>query len=109
MENAAQQGMFLLEALAAMRPRHPSIGHVRGQRLMIGVELVRDQVTKEPATDLCNAALSKAFEHSPLVLSCGRSVVRIIPALNITRVLVEEGLAVFERVLTDAEQTTEHW
>jgi 4-aminobutyrate aminotransferase-like enzyme len=39
MENAAQQGMFLLEALAAMRPRHHSIGHVRGQGLLIAVEL----------------------------------------------------------------------
>jgi hypothetical protein len=34
---------------------------------------------------------------------------RIIPGLNITRPLVEAGLAVFERALTDAEQTTEHW
>jgi 4-aminobutyrate aminotransferase len=109
MENAAQQGMFLLEALAAMRPRHHSIGPVRAQGLLIAVELVRDQVTNEPATDLCNAVLSKAFEHGLLVLSCGQSVVRIIPALNITRPLVEAGLAVFERALTDAEQTTEHW
>lgn len=39
----------------------------------------------------------------------GRSVVRIAPALNITRPLVEEGLAIFERALTEAEQTTERW
>jgi 4-aminobutyrate aminotransferase len=109
MENAAQQGAFLLEALAAMRSRHPSIGDVRGKGLMIGIELVRDQVTKEPATELCNAILYKAFEHGLLLLSCGRSVVRIIPALNIARPLVEEGLAIFERVLTEAEQTTQRW
>jgi 4-aminobutyrate aminotransferase len=109
MENAAQQGAFLLEALAAMRPRHPSIGHLRGKGLMIGIELVRDQVTKEPATELCNAVLYRAFEHGLLLLSCGRSVVRIVPALNIARPLVEEGLAIFERALTEAEQMTERW
>jgi 4-aminobutyrate aminotransferase len=109
MENAAQQGAFLLGALAAMQARHPSIGHLRGKGLMIGIELVRDQVTKEPATELCNAVLYRAFEHGLLVLSCGRSVVRIVPALNIARPLVEEGLAIFERALTEAEQTTEQW
>jgi 4-aminobutyrate aminotransferase len=109
MENAAQQGVFLLEALAAVQSRHPSIGHVRGKGLMIGIELVRDQVIKEPATELCNAALNRAFEHGFLVLSCGRSVLRIVPALNIARPLVEEGLAIFERALTEAEQTTEQW
>ncbi|RPI96984.1 MAG: aminotransferase class III-fold pyridoxal phosphate-dependent enzyme, partial [Chloroflexi bacterium] len=83
MDNAAQQGAFLLEALGAMRSRHPSIGHLRGKGLMIGIELVRDQVTKEPATDLCNAVVYRAFEHGLLLLSCGRSVVRIVPALHI--------------------------
>jgi Aminotransferase class-III len=92
-----------------MRSGHPSIGHVRGQGLMIGIELVRDQVAKEPTTELCNAVLCRAFEHGLLVLSCGRSVVRIVPALNIARPLVEEGLAIFERALTEAEQTTERW
>jgi 4-aminobutyrate aminotransferase len=104
MDNAARQGAFLLQALDAMRSRHPSIGHVRGKGLMLGLELVRDQVTKEPATDLCQVVLRMAFEHGLLLLSCGRSVVRIIPALNIPRSLVEEGLAIFDQVLTEAEQ-----
>jgi 4-aminobutyrate aminotransferase len=51
---------------------------------MIGIELVRDQVTKEPATELCTAVLYRAFEHGLLLLSCGRSVVPIVPALNIS-------------------------
>jgi 4-aminobutyrate aminotransferase len=109
MDNAAQQGAFILEALAAMRPRHPSIGHLRGKGLMIGIELVRDQISKEPATALCNAVLRRAFEHGLLLLSCGRSVVRIAPALNITRPLVEEGLAIFDQVLTELEHTTQPW
>jgi 4-aminobutyrate aminotransferase len=109
MDNAAQQGAFLLDALAAMQSRHPSIGHLRGQGLMIGLELVRDQATKEPASELCHAVVSRAFEYGLLVLSCGRSVVRIVPPLNITRPLVEEGLAIFEHALTEAEQTTAQW
>ncbi len=107
MQNAARQGAFLLAALEGMRPRHPSIGEVRGKGLMIGVDLVWDRRTKEPATPLRNAVLYKAFERGLLLLGCGRSAVRIVPPLTIDRPLLEEGLAIFEAALAAAEETFE--
>ncbi|MBI3326856.1 MAG: acetyl ornithine aminotransferase family protein [Nitrospinae bacterium] len=105
MQNATEQGAFILDALAAMLPRHPSIGHVRGKGLMLGVEFVQDRATKEPAKELRNALVQQAFEHGLLLLGCGQSVVRIAPPLTIERSLVEEGLAIFEDALTEAEKT----
>jgi 4-aminobutyrate aminotransferase len=107
MQNAAEQGAFILEALAAMMSRHPSIGHLRGKALMIGVELVQSRSTKAPAKELRDTVVHKAFERGLLLLGCGQSVVRIAPPLNIERPLVEEGLAIFEDALTEAEITME--
>jgi 4-aminobutyrate aminotransferase len=104
MENAAEMGGYILDAMAEMQVRHPSIGDVRGRGLMIGVEFVKDPDTKEPAAALRNDAMHAMFEHGLLTLGCGRSVLRIAPPLMIPKPLVDEGLAIFEDALTAAEK-----
>ena len=104
MENAAEIGGYILDAMAEMQVRHPSIGDVRGRGLMIGVELVQDRETKQPAASLRNDVVHAMFEHGLLTLGCGRSVLRIAPPLMIPKPLVDEGLAIFEDALTEAEK-----
>lgn len=104
MQNAAQMGEFLLDALAEMQMRHPSIGDVRGKGLMIGVEFVKDKETKEPAPTLRDEVVHHAFANGLLLLGCGRSTVRIAPPLMIEKALVEEGLQVFEEAISAAEK-----
>lgn len=103
-DNAARQGAYLLEALEEIAARHPAIGQVRGKGLMIGVEMVEDPVSKQPAAGLRNRVKQLAFEHGLLLIGCGTSTLRIIPPLIITRDEVDEGLAIFEHALTLAEQ-----
>ena len=93
-----------LDALSEMETRHPSIGHVRGRGLMVGVELVKDKGTKAPAPQLRNRVIHTCFEHGLLMLGCGRSTIRFMPPLMIQKELVEEGLEIFEHALTEAEQ-----
>ncbi|MBC7233734.1 MAG: acetyl ornithine aminotransferase family protein [Chloroflexi bacterium] len=104
MQNAARMGERFLERLKSMQGKHPSMGDVRGLGLMIGVELVKDKDTKEPAVELRDAVVQKCFEQGLLILGCGMSTVRFMPALNITADLVDEGLEIFERALTEAEK-----
>ena len=52
-ENAAKVGGRLMEGLNGLMERHSIIGDVRGKGLMIGVELVNDRSSKEPATEAC--------------------------------------------------------
>ncbi len=104
MQNAATQGAYILDALAEMQARHPSIGHVRGKGLMIGVEFVKDQKTKEHAKELRDAVVHRCFEHGLLTLGCGRSAIRFMPALMIQKDLVDEGLEIFESTLTQVEK-----
>jgi 4-aminobutyrate aminotransferase len=61
------------------------VGDVRGLGLMIGIEIVRDQQTKERAPELRDRLVSLAFERGLLVLGAGRNSIRLSPPLIITR------------------------
>jgi 4-aminobutyrate aminotransferase len=101
--NAAEVGQYTLDALEEIKVRHASIGDVRGKGLMIGVEFVLDRETKEPAKDLVDRVMALAFQRGLLTLGCGKSVMRIAPALNVTTSEIDEGLTIFEEAITEAE------
>jgi len=103
LQHAAEMGEYILDALAEMQARHATIGDVRGKGLMIGVEFVLDKHTKEPAHDLAEDINQRGFQKGLLLLPAGVSVIRLSPALNITKDLVDEGLAIFEEAITEAE------
>jgi 4-aminobutyrate aminotransferase len=104
LQNAKEVGAYAMEALEEIKSRHPNIGDVRGKGLMIGVEFVTDRETKESAPDLTQRVVDLGYERGLLMLSCGRSVIRIAPPLSITRGEVDEGLQIFEEALTVAEK-----
>jgi 4-aminobutyrate aminotransferase len=103
MANAGEVGNYILDRLYEIQEDHPSIGCVRGMGLMIGVEFVKDQKTKEPAVDLRNDIEDLAFERGLLTLGCGRSTIRVSPGLCITEAEAEEGLEIFEEAISIAE------
>ncbi|MFH1446289.1 MAG: acetyl ornithine aminotransferase family protein [Chloroflexota bacterium] len=104
LKNAGDVGQYTLDALAEIAARHPSIGEVRGIGLMIGIEFVKDKLTKEPAIDLRDAVIDYAFERGLLTLGCGKSAIRVAPPLSISRQEIDEGLLVFEEAITLAEK-----
>jgi 4-aminobutyrate aminotransferase len=89
-ENARRVGEFLFARMANWPARHRIVGDVRGKGLMIGVEIVRDQKTKERAGDLREAIVDLAFEKGVLFLGAGENTVRIAPPL-----LIDEEQAEF--------------
>jgi 4-aminobutyrate aminotransferase len=104
MQNAADVGEYALDALEEIKARHPSIGDVRGIGLMIGVEFVKDRTTKEYDQDLRDRIVNLAFDRGLLTLGCGKSAIRISPPLSISRTEMDEGLKIFEEVITIAER-----
>jgi 4-aminobutyrate aminotransferase len=105
MDNATEQGEYLMEALEEMRTHHPSLRYARidGKGLMIGAELVLDE-QRTPAKELRNNVERNAIDNGLLLLGCGESTIRFCPALMIDRATLHEGLERFERSLTEAEQ-----
>jgi 4-aminobutyrate aminotransferase len=83
--NAAKIGAHLLDRLRDWPSRFPNVGDVRGLGLMIGIEFVRDQQTKERAPELRDRLVMLAFERGLLILGAGRNVIRLCPPLIITR------------------------
>jgi alanine-glyoxylate transaminase/(R)-3-amino-2-methylpropionate-pyruvate transaminase len=85
-ENALAVGTRLKAGLAGLMARHRLIGDVRGKGLMLGVELVRDRTTKEPATAETLEMLEQLRELGVLVGKGGLdgNVLRFKPPLCIT-------------------------
>ena len=103
MKNAEVVGEYTLDALSEIAARHPSIGQVRGLGLMIGIEFVKDARTRAADGDLRDAVIENAFERGLLTLGCGKSTIRFAPPLSISRAEMDEGLEIFERAVTLAE------
>jgi len=61
------------------------VGDVRGRGLMIGVDIVKDQGTKEYAPELRDRIVQQAFERGILFLGAGPSAVRISPPLVVSK------------------------
>jgi 4-aminobutyrate aminotransferase len=84
-DNAARVGAHMKARLDEFPRRFPFVGDVRGLGLMIGIELVRDQASRERAPDLRNRLVRMCFERGVLVLGAGPNSVRICPPLVLTR------------------------
>jgi len=83
--NATDVGSHMLKRMADWPKKHRLVGDVRGRGLMIGVEIVKDQKTKEYGHDERDRIVELAFERGMLFLGCGPSTVRISPPLVVTR------------------------
>jgi len=101
MTNARKMGTRLFNQLKKLQKKYPIIGDVRGLGLMIGVELVKDPITLEPAIDETNEIVQRAFHKGLLLLPCGENVVRFSPPLIISSQEVDTAVQIFSEVLED--------
>jgi 4-aminobutyrate aminotransferase len=100
---AAELGPHLMSRLRDVAARQPLIGDVRGMGLMVGVELVRDRLTKERATHEREAVLQAAFRRGLVLLGCGESTIRFCPGLVVKREQIDTAVQIFEEALADAK------
>ena len=102
-ENALTIGNHLLDGFRALAAKHSLIGEVRGLGLMIGVELVKDRKTKEPAKAECVQVFEAAREMGLLIGKGGLhgNILRIKPPMCITREDADFMLAVIDRALAN--------
>ncbi len=104
-ENAADMGRYATAALKGMQARHPIIGDVRCPGLLIGVELVKDRETKEPATketiEVYERGLEKGVIFGSTKYAGLGNVIKFKPPLCITREEMDRALNAFDEILTD--------
>jgi 4-aminobutyrate aminotransferase len=104
LKNSQEVGGHMLKRMAEWPKKHKIVGDVRGRGLMIGVEIVKDQTTREYGASERDRIVETAFERGVLFLGCGPSTVRIAPPLIVTKDesdvamdALEESIAVVEK------------
>jgi 4-aminobutyrate aminotransferase len=103
LKNSKVVGDHMLNRMSDWPKKHKIVGDVRGRGLMIGVEIVKDQATREYGANDRDSIVEKAFERGLLFLGCGPSTIRIAPPLIVTideadvaMDVLEESIAIVE-------------
>lgn len=101
LKNATRLGERLMRRLREMHEKYAIIGDVRGIGLMIGVELVTDRKTKNPAREERNQILNECLKNGLIIIGAGpyKNVIRFLPSLNIDTGLLDKGLDIFENAI----------
>lgn len=105
MANAARMGDFMVGKMSDWTERHKIVGDVRGKGLMIGIEIVRDRKTKEPAPELRRQILEAAFNKGLLILGAGESTLRLAPPLLIDEEQAAFAIRTLEACIEEVERS----
>ncbi len=102
-ENARKIGSHLKDSLHALADKHPLVGEVRGMGLMLGVELVKDRKTKEPAKAEAADVMEKLRERQVLIGKGGLygNTLRIKPPMCINKDDADYLVAMLDEVLSE--------
>jgi 4-aminobutyrate aminotransferase len=105
LDNARRMGEFILRRTADWPNKFKNVGEVRGRGLMIGIEFVRDQKTKEKAPELRNRIVHLAFEKGLLVLGSGDTTLRFCPPLVVDEEQADFAVRTIEECIREAGKT----
>ncbi len=109
-ENSLIVGAYLKDQLLALQDKHPLIGEVRGMGLMLGVELVRDRMSKEPATSEAAEVMEAMKQRQVLVGKGGLmgNTLRIKPPMCITKDDAFYLVSMLDEVLSEMSHKNAH-
>jgi len=99
--NCLELGHYILAGLNKLKAKHKVIGDVRGKGLMLGIEFVKDRVTKTPGKEECAQAVENARELGLLLGKGGLwgQTIRFAPPMNITKADADFLLAVLDEAI----------
>ncbi len=105
LSKATKLGASIKKQLLNLKEDHKLIGDVRGQGMMLGIELVRDRNTKDPATQEMLKVMEFCKQNGLLIGKGGidGNVIRIQPPLELTHNQTEKALQILDSALTKVE------
>jgi len=104
MTNAKKVGDYIFGKIGDWPKRFKIVGDVRGKGLMIGVEFVRDQKTKEKGQDLRDQVVQHAFRKGLLTLGSGENSIRMSPPLIIDEEQADCAIGIMEESIREVEK-----
>lgn len=117
-DNAERMGKYLLERGMELKDKHPCIGDVRGLGLFVGIELVKNRKTREPIIPVSakihpgpNAKLmvaKKLVDLGMIAMAANPgNVIAMAPPLIVNKNEIDEGIAIMDQALKEADDFTE--
>jgi 4-aminobutyrate aminotransferase len=105
-ERAAGLGAAFMRRLEEMAGRHRLVGDVRGRGLALGVELVRDRQSREPASREAAKVVYRAYELGAVFYYVGTAsnVLELTPPLTFGETEMAEALEIIEAAVDDVER-----
>ena len=105
LRNSQEVGDHMQKRMANWPRKHRIVGDIRGRGLMIGVEIVKDQATREHGASERDRIVELAFERGVLFLGCGPSTVRIAPPLIVTKEEAYVAIDALEEAIASVEKS----
>jgi 4-aminobutyrate aminotransferase len=102
--NAAKMGELMFDRLHSWPAKFDIVGEVRGRGLMIGIEIVKDQKSREPAGRWRDRIVELAFERGLLILGCGETAIRLAPPLIVNEHEASIALDILDECITLVEE-----
>ena len=100
-QNARTMGTVIMQRLRQTQEKSRHLGDVRGRGLVMGLEIVKNKRTKEPAPDLVPRIIDECAANGLLIGAVGifGNVIRVAPPLVITQAQAHESCDIMEKVL----------
>ena len=106
--HALETGKYLLEGLKELATNQPLIGDIRGSGLFVGIDLVRNHESREPATNETHTAVNLLRQHGVLIGSTGQydNILKIRPPLVFSKANADLLLQKLNKVLSEITAST---
>ena len=102
-KNAAEVGAHALERLNELKDKHPLIGNIAGIGLHIGIDLVKDQETRERAVEEADSIMYKSMEKGLAFKTIEGNVITLRPALTITKQEMGRVVDILDETIGEVE------
>lgn len=109
LKKAEKIGNKVMEKFKEFEQQYEVIGDVRGLGAMVGMELVVDRKTKEPATALTKQLINLCREKGLLMISAGThsNIIRPLMPLVVTDEQLKRGLSIIEECLGELQSISQ--
>jgi len=102
LENALRLGDYFTKRMDALKAAHPLVGDVRGIGCLLGIELVKDQGTKEPFVEAGQRVYQRAFQKGLAWVPAGH-ILRMSPPIVMDEAVAARGMDIIEEAIAEVE------
>lgn len=103
LENSMKLGSFFIQRMERMKAEHKIIGDVRAKGCLLGIELVKDQATKEPFDEAGKRVYRKAFQKGLAWIPAGH-ILRLSPPIIMDEEVAAKGMDIVDEAIFETER-----